>query len=341
MTGSKRSLLRLANHPWLVLGSIAAGVAVGHVAPKLALRLGAIGEIYIDLLKMVVLPFMVVAVLLSLRKLLADKEIVTILPRLLLTFGATFLAAALGGLLVGLMVEPGRHLSPDTLLAMGQLAGAGALDGQGDSIALFGREVAVHSQNLGELARSLIPVNVFASLTLGETLKVMAFSLLFGVAAGKSRIRGAESLAGVLVTVYQACLQLTQWFNLLLPLVLFAIIASQIARTGLEPLRAMTKFVAALALGSTLLALASLAALRLVTRRSWSDVLRSQRESMFMAIATRNTAACMPTMITSLVETLGFDRNRVELLVPLGISMLRAGQAFYYVVATLFLAQLY
>jgi Na+/H+-dicarboxylate symporter len=169
----------------------------------------------------------------------------------------------------------------------------------------------------------------------------MAFSLLFGVAAGKSRIRGAESLAGVLVTVYQACLQLTQWFNLLLPLVLFAIIASQIARTGLEPLRAMTKFVAALALGSTLLALASLAALRLVTRRSWSDVLRSQRESMFMAIATRNTAACMPTMITSLVETLGFDRNRVELLVPLGISMLRAGQAFYYVVATLFLAQLY
>jgi Na+/H+-dicarboxylate symporter len=60
-----------------------------------------------------------------------------------------------------------------------------------------------------------------------------------------------------------------------------------------------------------------------------------------MAVATRSSTACMPIMITSLVETLGFARSRIELLVPLGISLLRIGPVIYYVVATMFIAQLY
>jgi len=339
--GDPHPVSRFADNPRVVIGSIAAGCVVGHLAPALAATLGVIGDICIDLLKMVVLPFMMAAVLFSLRKLLADRQNATILPRILLTFASAFCLAALAGLLAGVLAGPGRQLSPENLLAMGRLAGTGAVGGTQDTLALFGKDVSVPGQGLGKLALSLIPVNIFSALTQGETLKVLAFSLMFGLAAGRMTGRGAVTLTDVLETVYQACLLLTHWFNRALPLVLFAIVASQIARTGLEPLRAMTRFVAALALGSTLLVVASLAALRLVTRRSWSDVLRSQRESMFMAIASRNTAACMPTMITSLVETLGFDRNRVELLVPLGISMLRTGQAFYYVVATLFLAQLY
>jgi len=338
---AKGALVRLASHPGVVLGTVVAAVLVGRVAPQLALRLGVIGQIYIDLLKMVALPFMVVAVVFSLRKLLADRSSATILPQLLVSFAATLLLAALGGLLAGLLVGPGRQLAPDTLLAMGQMSGKGALGGRADTLALFGHGVGDPAQGLGAFLQSLIPGNVFASLSQGETLKVMAFSLLFGLAAGRSRARGADSLAGVLETIYRACLCLTQWFNGFLPLVLFAIIASQIARTGLEPLRAMVKFLAALALGSTLLVAASLAALRLVTRRAWPEVLRSQRDPMLMAIATRASAACMPTMITSLVESLGFQRSRIELLVPLGISLLRAGQAFYFVLATLFLAQLY
>jgi Na+/H+-dicarboxylate symporter len=49
----------------------------------------------------------------------------------------------------------------------------------------------------------------------------------------------------------------------------------------------------------------------------------------------------MPAMIASLTDGLGLSRSRVELLVPLGISLLRIGPVLYYVVATLFIAQLY
>ena len=49
----------------------------------------------------------------------------------------------------------------------------------------------------------------------------------------------------------------------------------------------------------------------------------------------------MPAMIETLTEGLRFQRDRVELLVPLSISLLRIGPVLYYVCATLFVAQLY
>jgi Na+/H+-dicarboxylate symporter len=335
------SLRRLAGNPWVVLASILAGLAVGQWAPGLAARLGVIGDIYIDLLKMVVLPFMVAAVIFSLRKLLTDKAGAHILPRVLTAFLAAFVLAAVVGLLTALAAAPGRNLSENTLLVMGRLAGAGAFDGSHDSIALFGRGAAAPSQGLGDLVRALVPSNIFASLTHGETLKVLAFSLLFGLAVGRAPDRIADALTHSLETVYRACLKLTQWFNLTLPVVLLAIIASQTARTGLEPLRAMVKFILALGLGSALLVAASLWVLRAVSGRPWTEVLQSQREPLLMAIATRSSSACMPTMIASLVEALGFTRSRIELLVPLGVSLLRIGPVLYYTVATVFIAQLY
>ena len=49
----------------------------------------------------------------------------------------------------------------------------------------------------------------------------------------------------------------------------------------------------------------------------------------------------MPIMIEGLVDRLGFARSRVELLVPLSVSLLRVGPVIYYVAATIFIAQLY
>lgn len=331
----------IVDHPLVLAASILAGFATGHFAPRFAAGLEVMGEIYIDLLKMIVLPFMVAAVVFSLRKLLADRKSVHMLPRVAAAFAGAFACAALVALLAGLLVGPGRNLSPEDLLAMGKLAGSKALGGNHDTLALFGRETAAQSQTLADFALALIPANVFAALTQGETLKVMAFSLMFGLAVGKSSGSVAETLTDVLETIYHACLRLTDWFNLLLPVVLFAVVASQTAKTGLEPLRAMFKFISAIALGTFLLVALFLAALRRASGRPWPVLLRSQREPLLMALVTRSPHACMPQMIGGLDEDLGFDRSRVELLVPLGVSLVQPGAVLYIGVGTVFIAQLY
>jgi Na+/H+-dicarboxylate symporter len=329
---------RLVANPWVVVASLLAGIGVAKVAPGAAAHLAILGDIYLDLLKMVALPFMVAAVVFSLRRLFADSRSSAILARLLATAGGAFLAVALVGLLAGLLVGPGRGLAPDTLLAMGRLAGVDAFNH--DAVALAAPAAAGPAPGLGEAIVGLIPSNIFASLSQGETLKVLAFALLFGLAVGRTREQAAETFSQALETVYVACETLTRWFNRPLPVVLFAIVAGQIARTGVEPLKAMGKFLVAMGLSSLAVVALALLTVRLVSRQPWGRVLRAQRDPLLTAAATRSTTACMPAMITALVDQ-GFDRSRVELLVPLSITLLRVGHALYYLVSTLFVAQLY
>ena len=56
-------------NPWVVIISLGAGVAFGMLAPAMATTLGFVGDIYVDLLKMITLPFMVSAVIFSLQRL--------------------------------------------------------------------------------------------------------------------------------------------------------------------------------------------------------------------------------------------------------------------------------
>ncbi len=103
----------------------------------------------------------------------------------------------------------------------------------------------------------------------------------------------------------------------------------------------MVQFVVAFFVASSLvLAIAAV----IIWRRSngsFVQTMNALRGPFALALATRSSATCMPVMIESLVDRLGFARSRVELLVPLSVSLLRVGPVVYYVCATLFIAQLY
>jgi hypothetical protein len=73
---------------------------------------------------------------------------------------------------------------------------------------------------------------------------------------------------------------------------------------------------------------------------SLSETMNALKEPFVLAIATRSSVTCMPAMIEALVHRLGFAKAKVELLVPLSVSMLRVGPILYYACATLFIAQL-
>jgi Na+/H+-dicarboxylate symporter len=333
------SLGEIASHPAVAVASIVLGLALGRLVPACAAPLALVGDVYIGLSKMVVLPFLFAAVIFSLRKVLRDPGIVTALPRVLLAFCAAYAAAVLCGLASALLVEPGRNLPDATLLAMGRLSDA--LGNSREAFPLYGTEAASKAGALRELVQALIPVNLFASLAQGDTLKVMSFCLLFGVASGRVHNAGAESFSEILETIYRTCQILIGWFNQFIPLVLFAIMADAAARTGLGPLRAMGKFLLAFFAAALVATALALGALRWASARPLRDVLRSQRDTILMAIATQSSSACMPTMIRGLVEGLGFRRERVELMVPMATALVRVGLTLYLVVAALFLAQLY
>jgi Na+/H+-dicarboxylate symporter len=194
---------------------------------------------------------------------------------------------------------------------------------------------------LRDVLGTLIPSNVFASFAQGEALKALVFALLFGFAVGRVPARVSHALIDSLDTVYCACQTLTRWFNYPVPIVLFCMGASQIGQHGFEALSPMAGFVLTFCASAGLLVGLALVVIHHRSGQPWSQVLEALRAPFALAVVTRSSAVCMPAMIESLVEKLGFARLRVELLVPLSVSILRTGPILYYICATLFIAALY
>lgn len=331
---------RWALNPWTVLACVLAGGTFGWAAPAPAGRLGVVGTAYVDLLQMIVLPFMISAVVFSLQSLYREGGAGRIFQRVVLVFALFSVAAALLSVGAGVLFDPGSGLSEDTRAALGRLVDADG-DRNNTVMSMRAQEAPPQARGMREVLDTLIPQNIFAALAKGETLKALVFALLFGFAAGQVPSRLSQGLHEALGTVYHACRTLTRWINLPLPAVLFCMAAAQIAHTGLEPLRVMAGFVATfLALAALLLA----AAVLVVARRAgvpYRTALGALREPFALGIATSNSATCMPAMIDGLVRRLEFARARVELLVPLSISLLRIGAVAYVVCGTMFMAALH
>ncbi len=334
------ALQNLAVNPWVVFAALALGCTLGIVQPALSLQLGVVGDVYIDLLKMIVLPFMVSAVIFSLQRLLRQGGAGVILQRASVVFVATLVVVAVLGVAATLAVQDSGTPSASQVEAYSRIIGkdASATD---TVIDLQGGAADAVPDLAATLRASLVPTNVFAALAQGETLKALVFALLFGLAMGKVQGSVADGLSRSLEAVYQACQRLTQWLNYPLPLVLVCMTAGQLAKTGLGPLQSMLQFLAVFSLAS--LAVIVLAVL-LIWHRSgqpMGSTLQALRAPFALALATRSSATCMPSMIEALCGGLRFQRERVELLVPLGISLLRIGPVLYYVCATMFIAHLY
>jgi Na+/H+-dicarboxylate symporter len=336
-------LYRLALNPWLVLACLIAGAAVGSWQPQWASRLGVVGAVYVDLLQMIVLPFMVSAVIFSLQHLFREGGASRTLARVLWVFLAFATVVAAVGLAGAHLAAPGADLSSETRTAFGRIIGSDVRQSSAQ-VTLRASESDTESSgevSLREVLGVLVPSNVFAAFAQGEALKALVFALLFGFAAGQVPGRVSQGLIDALETVYTTCQTLTRWFNFPVPLVLFCMAAAQIGQRGFDTLRPMAGFVLTFIACAALLVVMAVGLIHRRSGQSWAQVLEAMRAPFAMAVVTRSSAVCMPVMIESLADKLGFARLRVELLVPLSVSLLRTGPILYYISATLFIAALY
>jgi Na+/H+-dicarboxylate symporter len=237
-------------------------------------------------------------------------------------------------------MQPGTDMSPGTQAALGVIVDSNA-DSSNTEMAFHTVEMSPKPLTLQDVLAAVIPSNIFASLVNGETLKVLVFALMCGFAVGQVPGKIADSLGQTLEAIYHACQALTRWINLPVPLVLVCMTASQIADTGLEPMRAMFGFVVTFLAISTVLLILAGVVLGQRAGCSYAAVRESMREPFSLGIATNNSATCMPAMVEALAEHLKFARSQVELLVPLSVSLLRSGAIAYFVCGTMFVAALY
>ena len=332
-------LIQILKHPATIVASIALGIFLGQQFPSFSLSLSPIADVYISLLKMIALPLMITAVIFSISRLMSDGEAPVLMRRFLLMFALVIPFAILVSLTTSVVLTPGKVITPEAQAALGSLIGADNISDT-TSVEFFRESVSEDNAELLSILMSIVPNNIFASLSNGDALPVLIFALIFGASLGSVSARLKGTLTAVLESVYRSCLLMTSWLVVPLPIALIASLSSQLATSGIQPLLLMGEFLMALAVSSIFVLIIATIVIWIRSGANFSAVINSLQMPFAVALATRNSIASMPPMMEAL-EKLNFPKLQVELMVPLSISLARIGPTMFYVTATLFIAELY
>lgn len=327
---------------WMVAGGfLVLGLYLGLYQKGAARAIAPLGDLYLDLLRMCILPYLLAVVTVSLGRLLRSQHAGGQLRRIVIVFAGGVLLASAAGTAAGVALGPGRNLPPSALAALGSLVKQAAQSGELD-VSLSAPKVVVESPPLLRSIADTVPSNIFRALSDGAVIQVLIFALIFGVALALVPQRNSIIMTRALEAVYGAFQKIIHWVNYLLPFALCAMIADHAAHSaGPGPFEAMAVFFA----GFIALAAAWLVGCSLVvcwrSRQPYIASIMALKEPLLLAVATRSSLNCVPASVEALHQKLHFERKSVELVAPLAVTLCRYGPLLYYSFATVFAAQLY
>jgi proton glutamate symport protein len=324
---------------WTILFAVSLGIYIGLFQHDYVQYVAPIGHIYLDILKMCILPILVTAITMSIARLLHAEGESSFIKRMLAIFILSAVVSAILGMAVGLICQPGSGFDKETLATLGSIVReSGAPDLE---ISAYEPFVAKEKSSFFKtFIANLIPENIFSALTAGSSLKVLFFAILFGIALGTINKIKSQSLISSLESVYAAFSIMVKWLMLILPLGLLGLIAHDISQVGLPVLMAMMRFVPIALLGFLILFIISSL---IMWQRTGSLTIpfMALKETVVMALGTGNAMACLPSAINGLVEEMGYEKKSIDLIVPLSLTICRTGPTLYFALATLFVAELY
>jgi proton glutamate symport protein len=324
--------------PITVLSSIVVGIIAGVLYPQDSQIFEGVGNIYISLLKVVVLPFLLATILVGIVGLLQRDGAASMIKKIIAGFFISMvLASAIG---IASVTFTSGEMTAEKKVLLGSLVSSQDSASNETQMTLQYIPTPVAKQDPFAMFGKFIPENIFSALNTGESLKVVIFCLIFGISLGQIRGAGQQVIVDVLKTIQQASISIFKFLNYFLPFALMAMISSQVGKVGLSIFQMMFEFIGQQTLGGVAIMVTATLVLWWRSNTSIIQVINEVKQTLIVAISSRSALACIPYAQDALTK-LRFDASSVELMVPLSFTVNRIGSITYYAISTLFIANVY
>ena len=292
-----------------------------------------IGQIFLRLIFMTVVPMVFAALVIGVYELGRERGLGGVAAR---TLAFTLLLSAVSvivGMLLVNVVRPGANLP-----VRPEAASAGVTTLETNAAA---------AKTLGDVLIELIPRNPLDSAVRaldGEMLPLMVFALIFGFAI--SRAPAADGERNILVRVFDqifdACMRIVGWAMVIAPLAVFAIVFNTARTFGGDVFRAVLLYVVTVVVGLLVQQfIVYSAVLRVAARRSPLQFFRDCREVYLYAFSTASSNATLPLSLKTAETKLGISPRIARFVLTVGSTANQNGTALFEGVTLLFLAQVY
>lgn len=291
-----------------------------------------IGQLFLRLLFMVVVPVVFCSLFLGVAGLGSVERLGRLGSRTLLWFfGTTAGAVGLALLLVG-TIQPGKQISAEAQARV-------QAEFMGDAQARIAQ--GAQSKSMIDMLVEIVPKNVVAAAgDNGAVLGLICFALLLGAAATRLPAERTKTLREVLEAIYELCVKVLGWAMNLAPFGVAGLIFTATSKLGFDVMKLVAWYLVT-AMGGLLIwqfvAITLLAKVfaGLSPRRFYSGC----RTLLLTAFSTSSSNATLPTTIRTAVDEFGAPREIAGFVMPLGATMNMNGTALFEGVSVLFLAQ--
>ena len=280
-----------------ILIGLVLGMIVGIVFGEKATILQPIGNIFINLIEMLVIPLVMCSIINSVSGMKDLKVMGRVGGKTVMLYVITTMGAAALAIIVGLMFHVGEGLA-----------------------IVEAAEVSAETPTILGILLNIVPSNIFAAMANFDTLPCIVFSIIFGVAVVLSGEDG-QPVKQVIGSAAEVIYKMVNIIVKLAPLGVFALIASSIGENGPEILSALGLFcVLNYACGIVLLIVFCILS-QIFTKIPLGKFVKGLSKVFMTAFSTRSSAATLPVTIKTTVEDLGVDENLARFTLPIGCTI--------------------
>ena len=317
----------LANLGFWILVAMAAGVVAGVAMGEGAAMFAPLGTLFIQLIKMLVVPLVAVSIVSGAATLGGSRSagkigVVSIGYILLTTVISIVIAIA-----AGLIFKPGAGLSAE---------GIGAINA-----ASAATEATATTPGFWQTVIGMIPANPIQAFAEGNILQIIVFGLFlgFGVAALQQDRR--EKVVTGLNYILEALIWCIGKVMLVAPIGVFGLMAEATGTFGFDVLLKVANLLWVDLLAVLVMGLAVYPmTVALLSKVRISDFFKAMMRPQIIAFSTASSMATLPVTMAA-CDNMGVSKQCSGFVVPLGATINMTGNAIYYTLVAIFFAQFY
>ena len=300
--------------------AVVVGILVGLLIPASGNYLKIVGDVFLRLMQMAI-PILILGQIVQAVGSINPKELTSLGGRTIAVFGISSLAAALWGVLMAVIFNPGYGVK---------------MTGFQDA-SIKAQEISITDTIL-----NFVPKNIFDSLTQGSIIQIIVFALFFGLALNKYLQSHPETqLFQIIVDFNEVIITVIRYVMYLAPLGIFALIASTISHLGLQIILPLVKYLLVYGLGTILFLGIWILVITLYCKVSPLRLITNMKNMSVMALATTSSAITLPVALEETETKLGLSKRITNLVLLLGMSLNSNGSAMHMAFTVMTIAQMY
>lgn len=304
-----------------LLVGLGAAATQNPLLQAIATESAPLGKIFINAIRMIVIPLVVSIMFASIARLGDIKKLGEIGGKTLGFYWLTLIPAILLGMGVmhlGLGFVPEFSMPTDDAITVPQLRG------------------------ITDFLVSLVPANIFEAAANGAILPLIIFTALFAAAAGTLPAEQRDRMIAGAEDISAALIKLVWWILWVAPIGVFGLIAPATAQMGWGIIQSLGVFILCVALALVIyLFLIYVPLLLVIAKVKPISFFKGLTGAVTIAFSTTSTATAIPVTREEVTKNFGVSDTIADLLVPLGASMYRPGSALFQGAAIVFLAHIY